>query len=154
MICSSKLHAVETKSPVPIYVMLAMSVDLTGRDAILIDGGNRANPYPLVSVCKQLGIDHEYILDRVHVSRAFTAHQLEAIICREADRVQRVTGAVAVGVIRPSALFGDDQLGDFEARCMLGRCVRALGTLAREQDMFAMVVDRPLPSAVRRRAKY
>ena len=147
----SRLYIVNTKSAIPIYTMALQVIDATGGDVVIVDGGNRANPYPLVSLCKERGIDHELVLDHVHVSRAFTAYQLESIIIESIPRILRIADVKAILVMRPGAMFRDDQLDEFEARCMFARCMRTLERLARENDLYLLVSDRPLgPHLLRR----
>ncbi|MEM2507621.1 MAG: hypothetical protein QXF61_11320, partial [Nitrososphaeria archaeon] len=51
-----------------------------GLEVVFIDGGNSFNPYFLAEVARGFGLDPRYVLERIHVSRAFTAYQLSALI--------------------------------------------------------------------------
>ena len=49
-------------------------------DAIFVDGGNNFDPYSISDNSVEHGLDPEKVLERLHVSRAFTHHQLASII--------------------------------------------------------------------------
>jgi len=146
------LYVMETASALPVYAAAAFTVGLLGRDAVLIDGGNRADPYSLVSISKQHGLDHRLVLQHTHVSRAFTAYQFESIV-NGLERFLRLTDAGFVGLLLPGRIFFDGQMDPSESRFMLGRCIRSVQSLARRREIFALAVDMPLPPALSRAAR-
>ncbi len=48
--------------------------------AIYLDGGNTFNPYAISAIAQQNDVDPKATLERIFVSRAFTAYQLSALI--------------------------------------------------------------------------
>ncbi len=156
-LCRKELHsgvyALETKSPAPIYFLAAAVVAETRGDALIVDGCNRADPYPLVDVCKRMDLDPVPVLNKVHVSRAFTAHQFESIIRSGVSRMARVADVRCLGVMGPAALFRDENLDEYESKAMLGRCIRDLFRLSRERELVTLVVDKPLHSHLKRKAE-
>jgi hypothetical protein len=49
-------------------------------DAVFVDGGNIFDPYYISDRSVEHGLDTEKVLERLHVSRAFTHHQLACLI--------------------------------------------------------------------------
>jgi len=47
---------------------------------IYLDGGNTFDPYAISTIARQYGFDPQSVLERIFVSRAFTAYQLSALI--------------------------------------------------------------------------
>lgn len=61
--------------------LYAVSVLLArGEHLVVVDGGNAFDPYVISYAARRLGQSPEELLRRVHISRAFTCHQLEALI--------------------------------------------------------------------------
>ena len=79
---SSGITVIEGSSsmvPEILYRLCASSVISSDRDAIFVDGGNSFNPYALSKVAKSSGAESRKVLSRIHVARAFTEYQMDAI---------------------------------------------------------------------------
>jgi hypothetical protein len=134
-----------------------------GRPAVLVDGGCQADPYEVAAIAKRIGremtdggdgnggttgkasrrrrVDEDEVLRNIHVARAFTAHQLEAlIVSRLPPMLGRIRPAF-VGVMSIDVLFLDEELDRYEARIMQVRCVRTLRRLAREHNLMAAATE-------------
>jgi hypothetical protein len=134
-----------------------------GRPAVLVDGGCQADPYEVAAIAKRIGremteggdgnggttgkasrrrrVDEDGVLRNIHVARAFTAHQLEALIV---SRLEPMLGRIRpafVGVMSIDVLFLDEELDRYEARIMQVRCVRTLRRLAREHNVMAAATE-------------
>ena len=59
-----------------------------GEHVVFIDSANAFNPFLIAEVAARLNRPPEELLDRIHVSRTFTVHQLEALLA------ERVSGAL------------------------------------------------------------
>jgi len=53
---------------------------VTGHDVILVDGANSFNLYAISRAVKFMGFEPKSALSRIHVARAFTEYQMDAII--------------------------------------------------------------------------
>jgi len=72
------LYGSKVAYPLSLY---AVSVLLAhGDHLVVVDGGNSFDPYVIADAARMLGQSPEELLGRVHISRAFTCHQLEALI--------------------------------------------------------------------------
>ncbi len=68
---------------------LAGWVTLHGRTVLYVDGANAFDPYILSALAREAGPPPKAVLERLHLSRAFTCHQLETLIA------DRLPGAIA-----------------------------------------------------------
>ncbi len=66
--------------PEILYRLCAASVISFDREAIFVDGWNSFNPYALSKVAKSSGAGPRMVLSRIHVARAFTEYQMDAIL--------------------------------------------------------------------------
>ncbi|MGQ9582633.1 MAG: hypothetical protein ACUVV6_03855, partial [Thermoplasmatota archaeon] len=85
--------------------------------------------------------DVEEVLRNIHVARAFTAHQLEALIVERLGPIVDRVGPAFVGVLGLELLFMDGGLDRYEARIMRARCLRALRWLARDRGLMVAATD-------------
>jgi hypothetical protein len=101
--------------PEILFRLCAASVISSDRDAIFVDGWNSFNPYALSKVIKFSGAEPGKVLSRIHVARAFTEYQMDAILgdsLREA--VESWNPAVLAISYLPSLFSGSDGKRLFE----------------------------------------
>jgi hypothetical protein len=86
-----------------------------GCDVVFVDGGNSFSPYLVSEVARGYGFDPRYVLERIYVSRAFTAYQLSALIL---EKLEPFTDRHDVGLVFVSdiaSLFLDRDIPKREA---------------------------------------
>ena len=73
------------------------SLLVSGQHVVFIDSANAFNPFLIAEVATRWGRPPEELLDRIHVSRTFTVHQLEALVTeRAASTLKTYTSRVLV----------------------------------------------------------
>ena len=66
--------------PDVLFRLCAASVVSLDRDAVFVDGGNSFNPYALSKLAKSFGAEPRKVLSRIHVARAFSEYQMDALL--------------------------------------------------------------------------
>ncbi len=87
---------------------LCVSSAVSGRDALFVDGWNTFNPYAFSKIAKSFGSGPRKVLSRVHVARAFTEYQMDALICGLQDAIEQWNPAVLAVSYLPSLFSGKD----------------------------------------------
>ncbi len=100
--------------PDVLFRLCAASVVSLDRDALFVDGGNSFNPYSLSRIAKSFGAEPRKVLSRIHVARAFTDYQMDALIHGLQDAVERWNPAVLAISYLPSLFSGSDGMRLFE----------------------------------------
>ncbi len=100
--------------PDVLFRLCAASLVSLDRDALFVDGGNCFNPYSLSRMAKSLGAEPKKVLSRIHVARAFTEYQMEALIHGLPDALAEWKPAVLAISYLPSQLSGPDGMRLFE----------------------------------------
>ena len=123
---------------------LAGRVVLTGRTVLYVDGANAFDPYILSALAKDAGQPPKAVMQRLHLTRAFTCHQLETLL------VERLPGAIAryhpglVVVSGWSHLFHDENVPAREAFRLLQNTARRIHALAQAgQPILATHPEEP-----------
>lgn len=109
---------------------LAGQAALRGLTVLYVDGANSFDPYILSRLAKDAGQPPKAILQRLHLSRAFTCHQLETLI---AERLPSAIARYRPGLVVVSGwshLFHDENVPAREAFRILQHTGRRLRSLA------------------------
>jgi hypothetical protein len=81
----------------------------SGQHVVFIDSANAFNPFLIAEVATRLNRPPEELLNRIHVSRTFTAHQLEALITeRLSDALKTYASRVLVASGFLDNLYDED----------------------------------------------
>src|SRR5574341_2239200 len=124
---------------------LAGRVILGGRTVLYVDGANAFDPYILSRLARDAGQSPKAVMQRLHLTRAFTCHQLETLI------VERLSSAIAhyhpslVVISGWSHLFHDENVPAREAFRLLQNTTRRMRSLAEAgQPILATHPEEPV----------
>jgi hypothetical protein len=100
----------------------------------LLEGANRFHPYRIGELGRSFGVEAEATLRRIRLARAFTAHQMVALVEGWAREVRRHRPTLLVGHDLPT-LFWDGETPDDERDALLRRVAATLADLLRRVDL-------------------
>jgi Rad51 protein len=111
-------------------------------DVVVIDGGNNFDTYSVSQHAVRLGLDLEKMKKRVHLSRAFTHHQLSNLITEKlAPAIDQCDARLAI-VSDITALYCDPDVKEKrEAFDLFSRDVHSLATLAERRNVIIVVTN-------------
>ena len=112
-----------------------------GSDAIFLDGGNSFDLYLVTAFCRELGIDRCKVLRRIHVSRAFTCHQLTGFMEGKLGPALEDTDARVIVVSDFPALYCESDADEEQVGVEFCRALNALLTVARIRDVVTVVTS-------------
>ncbi len=137
------------------YLALYMAFAGTVRKmpVIFLDGGNSFDPYLISKLARKAGFRPQELLSRIYISRAFTCHQMHALIV---DRLAGAFGKYSTTVAIVSGLldtFYDQDVPFREAYALLQTAVAELVRLARDGARLLLACpDTRLPLESRQKA--
>jgi Rad51 protein len=111
-------------------------------DVVFVDGGNVFDAYTVSKHAFSLGLDQERTKLRIHLSRAFTHHQLSSLITDElAQAIGQCDARLAI-VSDITALYCDPDVKEKrEAFDLFARNIRSLASLAEQQNMIIVITN-------------
>ena len=111
-------------------------------DIVFVDGGNVFDAYTVSKHAFSLGLNQEKTKLRIHLSRAFTHHQLSSLITDElAQAVDQCDARLAI-ISDITALYCDPDVKEKrEAFDLFSRNIRSLATLAEQRNMIIVVTN-------------
>lgn len=115
----------------PVLELLYAGSALARGRISLLEGANRFHPYRLGELGRSLGLGAEETLERIRLARAFTAHQMVALVEGWAREARRHPPTLLVGHDLPT-LFWDGETPDDERDALLRHVARTLADLLRE----------------------
>ena len=111
-------------------------------DVVFIDGGNIFDAYTVSRHAISLGLESRTIHERIHLSRAFTHHQLYSLIVEKLPLAIDEYKAKLAVVSDITALFCDPDVREKkEANDMLNKSLRFLGKLAEQKNIIVIVTN-------------
>lgn len=132
-------------------LLLGLRTAVPRHPLLVVDGANALNPYLLSDLARRMGQAPGTLLASVHISRVFTAHQLEAAV---ADRLagavatRRAGGVLLAGLLD---LLHDEDLSAAEAWRIFRRMRAVITRLAARP--LPLVVTSPVQPPVRGRER-
>lgn len=137
------------ESVLPLSQLLCLQYLGRGEPVVLVDGANAFNPYLLSDAARAEGLDLRRVLDAVHLSRAYTCHQLEALFSEHLPQ--------AIAAFRPGAilclglldLLYDEDVPVTEASRIFRRLASAIVEMAPRLPILAACPDPALPDRER-----
>ncbi len=103
---------------------------VAGEPVVAVDGGNRFDPYEIGRAERMLGGSGRSALSRILVSRAFTCHQMEALLSRRLGPALDRAGAGIAVVFGLPETFTDADVPFAEACRVFRSCLSSLRRLA------------------------
>ncbi|MBU7014353.1 MAG: hypothetical protein HXS52_02170 [Theionarchaea archaeon] len=106
--------------------------------SLIIDGGNRFDPFILSSFCERLDMN---AMERVYVSRAFTIFQLKMLITRALPAFMQENAPSVVVVSSFSDLFHSDDVEEEIATVLYKKLLFRLKEIVKTYDIPVVVTD-------------
>jgi hypothetical protein len=106
--------------------------------AIFLDGGNTFDPYAISAIAQQYGLDPHATLERVFVSRAFTAYQLSALVLETLENALKQYRSKLVLISDVTTLFLDRDVPTKEAMGVFNKAMIRLSNLVARRNVIVI----------------
>lgn len=123
----------------------------TGGSVVFVDGGNSVDPYGMASLAKRFGLNRQEVLPKVHIARAFTAHQMATLILDVVDKKVDETGAGLVVLACLPNLFLDEDMDYIEAHQLFMRSLKKIREVTEDYETVTLVTNAGLAKMNRRK---
>ncbi|MCW4009342.1 MAG: hypothetical protein NWF05_01815 [Candidatus Bathyarchaeota archaeon] len=105
-------------------------------NVVFIDGGNTFKLHQVARLAKLHHMDPKQVLDRIYLSRAFTAYQMTALIMEHLQSAVEKYHAKLVVISDLAGLFSDKDIPDEEARRVFSQVVAYLQSFTRQNKII------------------
>jgi predicted ATP-dependent serine protease len=116
---------------------------------VFVDGGNTFSLYQVARLAQIHQMDPKQTLDRIYLSRAFTAYQMTALIMEQLQEAVEKFRAKLVIISDLAGLFIDKDIADEEARQVFSQVMAYLSGFARRNQIVLIATYHPRASSSR-----
>jgi len=106
-----------------------------GSNVIFIDGGNTFRLYQVARLAKLYQLDPKQTLERIYISRAFTAYQMTTLILEKLKETVKQYDAKLIIISDIAAFFLDKDVPEEEARKIFSQVTAYLSDFAKENQL-------------------
>ncbi len=112
-------------------------------NVLFVDGANSFRLYDISDIAQAWELDPKHVLERIFVSRAFTAYQLVSIILDKIQTAVTKYDTKIVIISNLAQLFLDKDLPKKEAKELFNQLTNYLSTFAEENRVILIVTHKP-----------
>src|SRR4030043_815812 len=114
-----------------------------GSNVVFLDGGNTFKLYQITRLARLHQLDPKQVLDRIYISRAFTAYQMTSLVLQKLEDAVKSCNAKLVIISDIASMFLDKDVQDEEAKRIFSQVTNRLLNFAREQDVIVVATYPP-----------
>jgi len=108
---------------------------------IYIDGGMCTNPYKIAEYARKMELDQKHILKNVHLSRAFTVHQLTTLVQKMLEPAIKRYQPQTLIIGRLPVLFLDSDIKSDEAQTLLKENLREIKEITKKHNIITVFTN-------------
>jgi hypothetical protein len=114
-----------------------------GSNVVFLDGGNTFRLYQVARLARLHHLDPKKTLERIYLSRAFTAYQMTALILEKLkETVKRYNAKLAI-ISDIAGFFLDKDVPEYEARRVYSQVAAYLSNFAKENQIALIATYLP-----------
>ena len=137
-------HAVQSLATLlSIRAQLPTQLGGLASNVIFIDGANTFRLYQTTRLARLHQLDPEQALNRIYISRAFTAYQMTSLILQKLKDAVNTCDAKLVIISDIAAMFLDKDVEEEEARRIYSQITTRLSNFAKENQVIVVATYPP-----------
>ncbi len=114
-----------------------------GSNVVFVDGGNTFQLYHVARLARLHRLDPKQALERIYISRAFTAYQMTALVLEKLRETVKRYDAKLVVISDIAGFFLDKDVAEVEARRVYSQVTAYLQNFARENQVILVATYPP-----------
>jgi hypothetical protein len=126
-----------------VRAQLPVQIGGLGSNVVFVDGGNTFQLYHVARLARLHGLDPKQTLERIYISRAFTAYQMTALVLEKLRETVKRYDAKLVVISDIAGFFLDKDVAEIEARRVYSQVTAYLQNFARENNIILVATYPP-----------
>jgi Rad51 len=114
-----------------------------GSDVVFIDGGNTFRLYKIARLAQLHHLNPRQALERIFISRAFTAYQLTSLILDKLEETVQKYNAKLVVISDIAGFFSDTDIPNEEAQKVYSQIINYLSSFAKKHQIILIATYLP-----------
>lgn len=120
-----------------------------GSNVVFVDGGNTFQLYHIARLARLHRLDPKQVLERIYLSRAFTAYQMTALVLEKLKETVKRYDAKLVVISNIAGFFLDKEVAETEACRVYSQVTAYLSNFAKENQIILVATYPPHPESRR-----
>ena len=112
-------------------------------NVVFVDGGNSFRLYRTAKLARLHQLDPRQVLEKIYISRAFTAYQIASLITNKLEETTKKFGSKLVIISDIARMFLDKDIPEDEARIIYRQITSYLASFAKEKQIILIVTCPP-----------
>jgi hypothetical protein len=126
-----------------VRAQLPLQLGGLGSNVVFIDGGNTFRLYNISRLAQLHQLNSREVLERIFISRAFTAYQLTSLILDKLEETVKTYNAKVVVISDIAGFFLDSDIPNEEAQRVYSQIVSYLSAFARKHQIIVIATYLP-----------
>ena len=126
-----------------IRAQLPVQLGGLGSNVVFIDGGNTFRLYKIARLAQLHQLNPIEVLERIFISRAFTAYQLTSLILDKLEETIKNYNAKLVVISDIAGFFSDDDIPNEEAQKVYSQIINYLSSFAKKHQIILLATYLP-----------
>ena len=126
-----------------IRAQLPVQLGGLGSNVVFIDGGNTFRLYKIARLAQLHQLNPRQVLERIFISRAFTAYQLTSLLMEKLEETIKNYNAKLVVISDIAGFFLDNDIPNVEAQRVYSQIVSYLSNFARKHQIILIATYLP-----------
>jgi hypothetical protein len=114
-----------------------------GSNVVFVDGGNTFRLYQVARIAQLHQLNPREVLERIYISRAFTAYQMTSLIMEKLKETVKRYDAKLVMISDIAGFFLDKDIPEEETRRIFSQVTAYLSTFAKENQLVLIATYPP-----------
>ena len=123
-----------------------------GSNVVFVDGGNSFRLYKIARLAQLHQLNPQQVLERIFISRAFTAYQLTSLLMEKLEETVNKYNAKLVVISDIAGFFLDNDVPNEEAQRIYSQIVSYLSNFAKEHQIILVATYLPYQNSKRNTA--
>jgi hypothetical protein len=123
-----------------------------GSNVVFVDGGNTFRLYKIARLAQLHHLNPQEVLERIVISRAFTAYQLTSLLMEKLEETVTKYNAKLVVISDTAGFFLDDDVSNEEAQRVYSQITAYLANFAKQHNIILIATYLPYQTSKRNAA--
>ena len=112
-------------------------------NVLFVDGSNSFRLYDISSIAQSFELDPKHVLERIFISRAFTAHQMTDLILEQLENATTTYDTKIVILANPAQLYMDKDIPKQESHEIFLQLTHYLADFAKRHQVILIATHHP-----------
>lgn len=124
-----------------LFRLCIYSIISLNKDVLYVDGYNSFDPYIIQRMIKPLRIEQRKILSRIHIARAFTEYQMNALVKGLGAAIKEWDAGILIISYLPNLFYSSNNNSNKNSKKLLESSIKHLRSITTSSNMITVITS-------------